>query len=63
MRSRGVVGRRIVSVRQRRVVNSGGVPVYDVDAIVLDNGTELRPLVNESPDASCYYVEMLVVRK
>lgn len=62
MRARDAIGRRIVGVRQHPVRNSGGTTIWDIDAIVLDNGVELRPLVNESEDGSCYYVELLVVK-
>ena len=61
MRTKGIIGRRIVDVRQSRAMGTGG-PVFDVDAIVLDNGVELRPIVAEVPNGSTYLVKMLVVR-
>jgi hypothetical protein len=61
VKTENVIGRRIVGVRQHRAMATGG-PAYDVDAIVLDNGVELRPFTRETPSANNYIVEMLVVK-
>ena len=50
MRARDVVGRRIVSVRQRR--SDFSAQTYEIDAIVLDNGTEIQFWAQEHPDGT-----------
>jgi len=57
MRKALVVGRKIVGVRQWRDTASGGIPVRDLGALELDNGTVILFSVSESPDASHYIVE------
>ncbi len=41
MRSRDVVGRKIVGVIQHRCHRLDGTPFYDVVALVLDNGAHV----------------------
>lgn len=61
MRARGVVGKRIVAIRQRRFFSEfGGDWVVDVQAIILEDGTELRPLV--VPVEDDYIVDVRVVK-
>ena len=61
MKTRGVIGKRIVAIRQTRFFNHNfaGMDV-DVYEIELDDGTLLRPLVNETEDE--YVVDMIVVK-
>lgn len=58
MRTRGVIGRKIVAVRQTRIETTGGWS-YSVDAIVLDDGTELRPHVMELLNGSDYGCDLI----
>ncbi len=61
MRARGVVGKRIVAIRQRRFYSDGcGDMVVAVDAIILEDGTELRPLVVPIEDDNV--TEIVVVK-
>ena len=49
MNTRGVIGKRIVAVRQRRFYSEtvGGM-LNEVTEIVLENGTLLRPIAYET---------------
>ena len=61
MKSRGIVGKRIVAVRQSHFWNEN-IRTMDIDviAIVLEDGTELRPVVSET---GCEYaVDFIVVK-
>lgn len=50
MKARDVVGRTIVGVRQQRYYNEeSGEAVYNVDALVLDNGALVTFHVVEMP--------------
>lgn len=61
MKSRGIVGRRIVAIEQRRVFihDSDNASCWNVAAIVLDNGVVLRPLTIET-DHGEYCTEMII---
>lgn len=56
MRSVGVVGKRIVAIRQFRHRNFNAL-----EAIVLEDGTELRPLHTPDEDSDGT-VDMIVVK-
>jgi hypothetical protein len=62
MRARDVTGKRIVGIRQR-VINARdygkAMMVADVLAIVLEDGTELRPIAGET-DFDFYTVDFVV---
>jgi hypothetical protein len=60
MKLRGVVGKRIKSIRQRRKRSNAGM-VWDVEAIVLEDGTVLLPNVAQWR-GNGYLVEFLVVK-
>lgn len=60
MRSRDVVGKRIVAVRQRRAYDSNRAPITDVQALVFEDGTELR--FNVAERESDYAVDAYLVR-
>lgn len=60
MKSRGVVGKRIVEIRQDTVRETGRRAVSSVYAVVLEDGTELRPMVYEGE--TDYSVDLLVVK-
>ena len=48
MRAAKIIGKRIVAVRQHRTGKECNVPgIFNVDAIVLEDGTLLIPLVTE----------------
>lgn len=62
MNTRGVIGKRIVAVRQRREHNDRlprGTSMA-VEAIVLEDGTELQPYTEEWEDG--YSTDFRVVR-
>lgn len=63
MKSRGVVGKRIVAVEQavRNPRISGRRRVACVDALVLEDGTRLVPVVQEN-DFAEYWVDLVVSR-
>jgi hypothetical protein len=63
MKSRDVIGKKIVGVRQHRFRDRSYGWITEVLAIELDNGTELRPIATEVYDASDFPVEILVVKK
>ena len=48
MKSRGVVGKRIVGIEQNVYALPWGGHIQEVTAIVLEDGTELRPLAVET---------------
>jgi len=60
MKSREIVGRKIVGVKQKRTVDNTGKVVYDVYHLKLDNGTMLVFSVAELPDD--YAVEASVIQ-
>jgi hypothetical protein len=62
MKSRGVVGKKITAIRQYRYYDRNHGLIIDVQAIVLEDGTELRPLAAEVEDATFYPVDMIVVK-
>src|SRR5262245_39830693 len=53
MKTKNVIGRKIIAVRQRRVVLPLRHVVMDVTDIVLDNGVILRPVVAETDQGRC----------
>ncbi len=56
MKTRGVIGQRIVRIEQvRRLSNAGWV--YSVEGIWLENGTVLRPITGEW-ESDGYLVEI-----
>lgn len=59
MNTREVIGRKIVSVRQSWVKTTGGKTVA-VEALILDDGTELRTYSHETATAGVG--DLLVVR-
>jgi len=59
MRARDAVGRKIVALEQRRTMTTGG-PVWELEAIVLDNGTRLYAMAHEHPSGDGYPVELCV---
>jgi len=61
MKTRGVVGRTIVEVRQRRLYEPERGWYTAVDAIVLDSGAVLVPVARETEGSPV--VDVLVVRK
>lgn len=48
LRSKDVVGKRIVKVEQSRASNGRGKMVWDVEALVLEDGTRLIPVTVET---------------
>ncbi|HET7341054.1 MAG TPA: hypothetical protein VFL90_06300 [Methylomirabilota bacterium] len=62
MKARGVVGKRIVSVRQETFWNDQvGRTDANVHALVLEDGTELRPFTIET-NGGDYAHDLLVAR-
>ncbi len=61
METRNIIGKRIVEIRQRRFTDRNRGPMVDVIAVVLENGTELRPIVHEAEDDYC--VDFLVAKR
>jgi len=61
VKSRGIVGRRIVEIVQSRVRTNAGA-VMNLDAIVLDDGTRIHVRVCETPDLM-YAVEATATRR
>lgn len=64
MRCQGIIGKRIVRIVQQRAKGINVRRQHEVFAIVLEDGTELRPLVME-PDLKGrdeYAVDMIVCR-
>lgn len=59
MKTRGVIGRRIVEVRQERCYGDGHLPGMHVE-LVLDNGCVLVPIVSE---LACDYAVDFIIRK
>ena len=59
MRASDAIGRRIVEIRQTRQHTPTGTE-YEVDAIVLDNGTVLIPFPVETEDTP---IATILVRK
>ena len=61
MKTRGIIGKRIVAIRQRRFYNdynaSMEVSVYEIE---LEDGTLLRPMVH--PTENDAVVDMIVVK-
>lgn len=62
MKSKNVVGKKIVGIRQRQYVDPSHGRIVDIDAIILEDGTELRPLASEIEDGDHYPVDMIVVK-
>lgn len=62
MKARGVLGRRILEVRQTKFYNrhTGGMELH-VDAIVLEGGVIIRPVVSELEDS--YGVDFSVTKR
>lgn len=60
MRSRDVIGKKIVNIRQRRIYSYGHVSM-DVEAIILEDGTEIRPCAYETESDHC--CDCVVVKK
>jgi hypothetical protein len=58
MKSRGVVGKRISSIIQKLIADEGRSKMFHVDAIVLEDGTTLRPWVREGEGE--YYIGISV---
>ena len=58
MRSRGIVGKRVARIDQARVW-TGREFVWNVNAIVMEDGTRLCPMTCET-DFGEYQVEVLV---
>jgi hypothetical protein len=61
VKTRGIIGKRIVAIRQVRYQDAVRGLVIGVDAIVLEDGTELRPFAHETEDSD-YPVDMLVIK-
>jgi hypothetical protein len=61
MKSRDVVGKRIVRIEQSPM-RSAGQNRPNVFAIVLEDGTELHPITLEAEDASEYGTEIIVYK-
>jgi hypothetical protein len=61
MRTRGLIGRRLVGVRQQRARTTSGRHSCDVSALLLEGGVTLVPSVRETEDSG-YVVDFLVVR-
>jgi len=60
MKTRDIIGRKIVKVNQVRTQTDYGDTIYDVRSVELDNGTKLVFTVVELP--SDYAVEVMVLR-
>lgn len=61
MRAARVIGKRIAAIRQHRTGNECNVPgKFCVTAIVLEDGTMLRPNVIEGE--ADYFVDFIVVK-
>jgi hypothetical protein len=61
MKTRGVVGKRIMQVTQKRVYNRHVMSMVNaVEAIILEDGTELRPVICEWEGD--YSVDFVVVK-
>lgn len=54
MRSRDVVGKRIVKVHQQRVNDGRGGTVWDLDSLELEDGTRLIPMTIETEGDYCH---------
>lgn len=57
----GVIGKRIVAIRQDMEDDGRGAEVWNVRALVLEDGTELVPMTLETEIGD--YFHRLVVRK
>lgn len=62
MKARDIKGLRIVGLRQYRDQHSSNDWGWFVDAIICEDGTELRPLVCEMEHGASYGVQLVVVK-
>lgn len=60
MRSRDIVGKRIVKVEQTRVDDGRGHMIWDVEAFVFEDGTRLIPMTVET---EADYLHRFIVQK
>lgn len=61
MKSRGVVGKRIVAIEQRPFSPGHRRRIVDVTALVLEDGTRLEPMTHETEYD--YYAHTFYVRR
>jgi len=63
MKTRGVIGKRIVAVQQQRTRSNFGTNVYTIHSIQLDDGTRIYFNVIEldDRDPEVYAVEGIVI--
>jgi len=60
MKTRGIIGQRIVAVSQERVSESGRGATINVRHIELENGTRIVPVVHEGE--ADYSVDFIAVK-
>lgn len=62
MKTRGIIGKKIIGVRQQMIHRGKAYnPTNAVVAILLNDGTELRPVVAE--DDGCYHVDFVRAKR